>query len=76
MVLCLCELGVGIIYVDGRSMYLYIVLGRQLQILGAHSVQSCCTLSISAFYHVFVCGKSRLVCAWLPNTVGHEMVTF
>ena len=31
----------------GRSMYLYIVLGGFLHILGAPSVQSCCTLSIS-----------------------------
>ena len=36
-----------------------------LRILGAPSVQSCCTLSISASYHVFVYDryrKSRLVC--------------
>ena len=37
-----------IICVDGRAMYLYIVLGRYLGILGAPSVQYCCTLSISA----------------------------
>ena len=33
-------------------------------------VQSCCTLSISASYHVFVYGryrKSRLVCEWLSD---------
>ena len=36
--------------VDGRSRYLYIVLGRYLRILGAPSVHSCCTLSISASY--------------------------
>ena len=29
--------------VDGRSMYLYIVLGGFLRILGASSVQLCCT---------------------------------
>ena len=33
MVLCLCELWV--LSVDGRSMYLYIVLGGYLRILGA-----------------------------------------
>ena len=31
-----------------RSRYLYSVLGRFLPILGAPSVQSCCTISISA----------------------------
>ena len=40
-----CESG---FYVDGRSRYLCIVLGGYLRIIGAHSVQSCCTLSISA----------------------------
>ena len=34
--------------VDGRSRYLYIVLGGYLHILGAPSVQFCCTFSISA----------------------------
>ena len=48
-VLCLCMLWVWILYVNGRSRYLYIVLGGFLCILGAPSVQSCCTLSISAF---------------------------
>ena len=33
---------------DGRSMYLCMVLGGYMHILGAPSVQSCCTLSISA----------------------------
>ena len=46
--------------VDGRSGYLYIVLGGYLRILGAPSVQFCCTLSISASYHVFVYGRYRL----------------
>ena len=32
--------------VDGRSRYLYFVLGGYMHILGAPSVQSCCTLSI------------------------------
>ena len=36
-----------IICVDGRSMYLYIVLSGFLHILGAPSVQSCCTSLIS-----------------------------
>ena len=48
VVLCLCVLRVWIICVDGRSRYLYIVLGGFLRILGAPSVQSCCTLLISA----------------------------
>ena len=49
MRLCLCELLVQIICVDGRSRYMFIVLGGYLRILGAPSVQSCYTLSISAF---------------------------
>ena len=54
--------------VDGRSRYLCIVLGGYLRILGALGVLSCCNLSISASYRVFVCGrycKSRLVCVLL-----------
>ena len=47
MVLCMCELLVRNFCVDGRSMYMYIVLGGYLRILGLLSVQSCCTLSIS-----------------------------
>ena len=47
VVLCLCVLCVWILCVDGRSRYLYIVLGGFLRILGTPSVQSCCTLSIS-----------------------------
>ena len=31
MVLCLCELWIWILYVDGRSRYLYIVLGGYLR---------------------------------------------
>ena len=58
MVLCLCELRVWILCVDGRSRYLYIVLGGYLCITGAPSVQSCCTLSISASPRVFVCDRS------------------
>ena len=51
-------------------MYLYIVLGGYLHILGALSVQFCCTISISASHCVFVYGryrKSRLVCALLSD---------
>ena len=40
--------------VDGRSRYLYIALDGYLRILGAPSVQSCCTLWISASYRVFL----------------------
>ena len=46
------------------------VFGGYLRILGAPSVQSCCTLSMSASYRVFVCDryrKSRLVCVWLSD---------
>ena len=53
VVLCLCELCVRIICVDGRSMYLYIVLGSP-------SDQACCTLSISASYHVFLWQISQI----------------
>ena len=59
-----CE-SVRFLCVYGRSMYLYIVFGGYLRILRTPSVQSCCTLWISASYRVFVYGryrKSRLVC--------------
>ena len=62
--LCRYELWVRILCVDRRSRCMYIVLGGYMCILGAPSVQSCCTLSITASYHVFVYGrycKSRLV---------------
>ena len=68
--LCLCEVWVWILCVDGRSRYLCIVLGGYLHIWGAPSVQSCCTLWISAFWHVFVYGryhKSRLSCLKLSD---------
>ena len=48
VLLCRCVLRVWIIYVNGRSRYLYIVLGGYLHILGTPRVQSSCTLSISA----------------------------
>ena len=41
-----------------------------LHILGAPSVQPCCTLPISSSYYVFVYGrysKSRFVCVWLSE---------
>ena len=41
-----------------------------LHIVGAPSVQLCCTLSISASYHVIVYGryrKCRLLCVWLSD---------
>ena len=53
-----------------RSRYLCIVLGGYLHIWGAPSVQSCCTLWISTFWHVFVYGryhKSRLSCLKLSD---------
>ena len=75
MVLCLYEVWVWIICVDGRSTYLCIVLGGYLHIWGAPSVQLCCTLWISAFWHVFVYDryhKSRLVCL---KVVGPGLVS-
>ena len=50
------------------SKYMYIALGGYMHILGAPSVQSCCTLWISIW--IFVYGrycKSRLVCVWLSD---------
>ena len=71
--------GVGgdIICVDGRSRYLYIVLGGCLCCLCAPSAQSCCTLWIYASYRVFVYGryrKSTLVFVWLSDLdlSGHQ----
>ena len=54
MGLYLCEMWVWIICVDDRSRYLCIVLSGYLS-----SVQSCCTLWISAFWHVFVYSRYR-----------------
>ena len=50
---------VWILCLDGGSWYLCIVLGQggYLHILGGPSIQSCCTISISASYCVFVCGR-------------------
>ena len=63
---------VRIMLIDGRSMYMYIMLGGYLLILGAPSVQSGSTLSIYASYSVFVYGryrKSRLVNVLLSDQV-------
>ena len=46
VVLCLCEMWVWILCVDGRSRYMFIVIGGYLRIWGAPSVQSCFTLWI------------------------------
>ena len=46
-----CESGLFV------EMAVYIVLGGYLRILGAPSVESCFTLSISVSYHIFVCGR-------------------
>ena len=65
VMLYICGVWVWILCIDGRSRYQCIVLGGYLQIWGAPSVQSCCTLWISAFWHVFVYGryhKSTLAC--------------
>ena len=59
VLLCLCELWVYIVCVDGKPRYLYIGIGGYLRILGAPSVQSYCTLSMSASYRVFACGRYR-----------------
>ena len=70
---------VWIICVDVRSRYMYIVLGGYLRNLGAHIVQSTCTLSISVSYRVFGCvrnRKSRLVCVCLSNLVGLDVARF
>ena len=48
MVLCLYELWVWILCVDGGPRYLCIVLGGYPRTWSAPSVQSCCTLWISA----------------------------
>ena len=61
---------VWIVCVDGRSWYLYIVLGGYMRILGTPSVQSGCTFSISTSYRVLVCvryRKSRHVLVWLSD---------
>ena len=55
-------------------MYLYIMLGGYLRILGAHSVQSCCTLPTSASYRVFLqtdIVNQVLFCV----VVGHDFVS-
>ena len=72
--LCLCVLRARIHRLDGRSRYLYIVQGGYLRsILCASSIQSCCTLSISASYRVFACGRYRK--SSLRVVVGHGLVS-
>ena len=63
VVLCLCEVRVRIICVDGRSRYLCIMLGGYLRIRGAPSVQSCCN-SGSAWPVSQKNGKSGSHCHW------------
>ena len=52
-VVCVCCES-GFFCGDGKSSYLCIVLSGYLLILGAPSIQSCCTLSISTSEHVFI----------------------
>ena len=53
---------VWILYVDGRSTYLYIVLGGYMRILGAPSIQYCCTLSISGLFVAYIANPDSFVC--------------
>ena len=64
---CVC---VRILCVDGRSMYLYIVLDGYLRILCAPSVQSRCTLSISASH----CPKNREIGPPLLGSGGFDTI--
>ena len=55
---------VGVVSLDSwcrwlLQVYVYIVLGGNMGILCAPSVQSCCILSISASYRSFVYGRYR-----------------
>ena len=50
VVLCLCKLCVWILCVDGRSRFLYILVGGCRRIFGAPSVQSRCPLSIEYLF--------------------------
>ena len=54
---------------------MYILLGGYLRILGAPSVQSCCTLSMSASYRAFVCGKISQIQTCLRVIVGPGLVS-
>ena len=54
VMLCMCELSVWIMCVYCMSMYLHIVLGGYLRILGAPSDQSCCTLSMLPTVYLYV----------------------
>ena len=46
VVLCLCEMWVHILYVDGRSRYRYIVLGGYLGIFMWHHMDICFLICI------------------------------
>ena len=61
---------------------MYIVLGGYLRILGAPSIQSCCTLLISASYHVFfmadIANPVLFVCCcrtWIWTQFAQQFVT-
>ena len=72
--------GCGVCCESGFFVYMacpciYIVLSGYLHIFGLSSVQSCCNLSISASYYVFVCGRyrrSRLACVWFSDLDYHR----
>ena len=75
VVLCLCESGF-LVSMAGPSICILCWADTCAFLVHpvfnpvAPSVQSCCTLSISASYHVFVYGryrKSRLVCVCLSD---------
>ena len=55
--------------------YLYIVLSEYLHNLGVLSVKSCCTISISASYHIFVWGRYRKSQTCLYVVVGPRLVS-
>ena len=57
--------GVGVRSVCVVRLDYFCKMQVQVSVLGAPSVHSCCTLSISASYRILVCGryrKARLVC--------------
>ena len=59
--------------VDGRSKFLYIVLGGCLRLLGAPSVQACCTLSISASYRLWqISHIQTCLCVFGPGFVSRS----
>ena len=71
VVVCLCELCVRILCVDGRSRYLYMVLGGYLRILGAPSVSTMYLFMADiANPDLFVCSCRTWIC--LDITHSHE----